>query len=404
MKKKLLSILLMGVLIIGLTGCGKNNTSTSDSNLKNDTKVNKTDNLEKVEAVSVLATSENYAIVTGKDNETHIIDKDGVSQGTIKNIAAVGHQINNNGYSYVLGESYNKIFDKEGNELFSSKSSESYYFGISPDNYVIKSVKSSDFENGNSYTFQVVDMKGKMIREDVKKDLGTDANSSFSVTYLGENIYVITDGGNDYLYNIKSGKSKKLENNELDYYTCKSRKTDGKWMKCYSKITEDMIRVENTIIKEDLSTIKVDTYDLTMDSKYYYKSNEKSIYDYEGNKIKEVTSGDGLTAVFAKDNKYYVASGTYYYYVMNNKFEQDKEPVKLGRSVKTITKYGIIVNKDSSKRESALYDFDGKLIKDFNNLYAYDPQDFIAKTFIDGVDNNTLPLNLNKAETIAIYK
>ncbi len=403
MKRKVLSIILIGLIIIGLTGCGeKNNMSGIDNN--HNKQEEKNEQKEKIEVNSVLATSENYAVVTGKDGITYVIDKNGIAQGNIANTAAQAYQINDQGYVFQIGDSYKKIYNKTGKELINSKSSESYYYGISPDNYLIRSIKQDDFENGSSYVFQVVDVNGKVIRENIKKDLGTDANSSFSVTYLGENIYFIKDKDIPYLYNIKSGKFNKIEYGDIEYSSCIPKKTDKNWIKCYSKITSNSIRIDNAIIKEDLSVLKVDTYDIAIDNNYYYKDEDKSVYSYNGDKVKELTSGDGLKSSIFKDNKYYVSSGTYYYYVMNKSFEQEKEPIKLGKSVKEVTKYGIIVNKDSSTRQSALYDFDGKIIKDFNNLYVYDSQDFIANTFIDGKDNDTLPVNLKTAETITIYK
>jgi len=404
MNKKILLILLIVFCTLTITGCGNTNSNNDLDNEKGENKENKTKQMEKVEVNSILATSENYAVVLGKDGITYVINDNGIVEGNIPSTAALAYQINDNGYVFQIGESYKKIYDKSGKELIVSKSSESYYYGISPDNYLIRSVKQDDFENGTSYIYQVVDIDGKVIKDNIRKDLESDANGSFSVTYLGENIYFIKDKDTPYLYNIKTGKYNKIEYGDVEYSSCTPKNSNNNWIKCYSKINQDSIRINNAIIKEDLNVLKVDTYDIAIDNNYYYKDKDKSIYSYNGEKIKELTSGDGLKSVLFKDNKYYVSSGTYYYYVMNKSFEQEKEPIKLGKSVKAVTKYGIIVNKDSSTRQSALYDFDGKLIKDFNDLYLYDPQDFIAKTFIDGKDNNTLPVNLKTAETITIYK
>ena len=401
MKKKLLSFLFIGVLILGLTGCGGNNNKNIG---KSDNKKGQNAQKEKIEVNSVLATSENYAVVIAKDGTTYVIDKDGNVQGNIPNIASQAYQINDNGYVFQIGESYKKVYDKTGKEIISSKPSESYYYGISPDNYLIRSIKQDDFENGSSYVFQVVDVNGKVIRENIKKDLGTDPSSSFSVTYLGENIYFIEDRDVPYLYNIKTGKHNRIEYKDIEEGSCEPKNDSNNWIKCYSKITPNSIRVKNAIIKEDLSVLKVDTYDIAINDNYYYKDEDKSIYSYNGEKIKEISAGEGLKSAIYKDNKYYVSSGTYYYYVVSKSFEQEKEPVKLGRSVREVTKYGILVNKDVSTRQSALYDFDGNLVKDFGELYVYDPQDFIAKTFIDNKDNDTLPVNLKTAETITIYK
>ena len=114
MKRKILSFLFIGVLILGLTGCGGNNNKNIE---KSDNKKGQNAQKEKIEVNSVLATSENYAVVIAKDGTTYVIDKDGNVQGNIPNIASQAYQINDNGYVFQIGESYKKVYDKTGKEI-----------------------------------------------------------------------------------------------------------------------------------------------------------------------------------------------------------------------------------------------------------------------------------------------
>ena len=83
MNKKILLILLIVFCTLTITGCGNTNSNDLD-NEKGENKENKTKQMEKVEVNSILATSENYAVVLGKDGITYVINNDGIVQGNIQ--------------------------------------------------------------------------------------------------------------------------------------------------------------------------------------------------------------------------------------------------------------------------------------------------------------------------------
>ena len=231
---------------------------------------------------------------------------------------------------------------------------------------------------------------------------------AYSINYLGGNIFsiggFISGMGNleQYLLNAKTGEIKKAEV-EIGISDFSTRE-DKDYVKHSIELDNGMIVVnESVLIKEDLTCVEFNNK-IAINEKYYYDEDAKTICNYDGTVAKEITEGDGITNIYYADDKYYVSSGTKYYYVMDNNFEQIKEPIKLGKSVNAINKYGVIVNKDVTTRQSALYDFEGNLLYDFNNYYAYDPQDFVARTFIDSVSNDTMPVNLNTGEVLTIYK
>ncbi len=185
MKKKILILGIIAILIAMLcflTGCGNNNTINNVNS--NDDSGKSVENFDKVTTVAtkVYAVSCEYAVVEGKDNNVYVIDKKGNYQGTLNisiNEDKDTIEINNDGYIYYrrAEDSSSKILDKTGNGIYESTSNVSYY-NITDYNYTLRKSEISDFENGSSTKYEVIDLSGNIIIE-------LESNE----TYLGGHIW-----------------------------------------------------------------------------------------------------------------------------------------------------------------------------------------------------------------------
>lgn len=357
--------------------------------------------IEEIVINKLINTSKNYAIVSDQNNDVFIINSDNKLEGKINNNNdSTVYQINDNGYVYQNINSTDYIYNKSGNVILNSDNDIKYYYGISKDNYLIRRVKNSKNSLKEEFSYEVVDINNKIIINDLKKELGLKEKGPISIIYLGGNIYVITSKDQEYLYNIKNNKSIIIDN--LDYTSCSSKISQtNNYEKCYEDIL-NMIRINNkkTLIKDDLSIINLSKYDIIIDENYYYSDSDKLIKKYDGTIVKDMSMNNVNDAIKIGE-KYYIAT-TNGLTVFDKDFKESSEIKRLGKSIKKLTEYGIIVNKDVDKRESAIYDYELKMIKDLDNLYLYDIQDFVSKAFIDGEDNKLLPFNIKVKETLNI--
>lgn len=174
MKKKILgvgvTIILIAMLIL-LTGCGNENTEITDNGVQNtdDTKVSQEERTE-IQVKEVKAVSENYAVVTGYDNSTYIIDKEGNYQGTIP-LSNDNVLINNDGYIATKPEmSKVNIYDKTGKELFKTDDTNKFYFVITDSNLLLRRTTESSF-SGNTSKTEIIDVDGNTKFETILKEL-----------------------------------------------------------------------------------------------------------------------------------------------------------------------------------------------------------------------------------------
>ena len=392
MKKNILLIILCIFCLLGITGCGKN----TEKNVNEEKNIESNDNKEKkeekeqytkIDVKEVLATSKNYAIIEGKDDKLYIIDKEGISQGILEEPTEVEprYYINDNGYAGVGSyRNFSNIYDKTGKKLFESSGKIGYFRTISDSNYIIRESVVNDF-NGDTKKFDVIDTEGNVIYENIPKNL----------EYAGGNYYYNTE----VIYNVKTGKSASTDF-ERSFYNY-SALSSG--IKC-TVINENVVNNDTRaiLIKEDMS-LKDSTGLTIINDKYYYKNADKTIYDFNDKKIKEITDGNGIRAIYYSDGKYYTVSETLYFYVMDENFNIIKEPVKLGRDVMDVNEYGVFALKDVQTRQTEIYDFDGNKKYDFGDLFITTNDNFIAKTFIDGVTNDSPLVNLYTGEELVIY-
>jgi len=308
MRKKLLCFLLCVVLVIGLTACGNKNSQTKDgSNTSSSSSGSNKEATSEITVTNLYASSSNYAVVKGEDNNKYIIDKEGKMQGKITidivksekkdNITISNNndkvKINKNGYIYYSNYGHDKsmIIDKNGKTIYEGTSTISYT-GITDDNYTLRRSETSDYEKGTSIKYELIDMEGNVIKE-------VDSSS-----YLDEE-------------------------------------------------------------ESDCITVNED---------YCFNSDDSSFYDNNGTKVKEITSGNGLSSVYYEDDKYYACSNTKYCYVMNTSFETIVEPFQTEISnIGTVGKDCVITYESESFNDGTysgslkhfyLYNFDGKLVED----------------------------------------
>lgn len=374
--KKNITIVALILFSILLSSCMK---EESNNTIK-ETKQNKNTNL-KVE--KVYSTSKNYAIVEAQ-NKIFIVNKDGLISGTIESKANnYAYQINDDGYVFLKTKDTSIILNKEGNTIYKSNDDNEYIYGISPDNYIIRKKESK---------YEVVDMDNKLIHNNI--------NFDSNPVYLGGNYFIYDNN----LYNIKTGKLKKIDF-EIDL-----KKFDINEKKDYTNnfklITDDMIILDNKIlIKSDMSSIKFNSNkNIPINDLYYLNTENNKIYSYENYFLKKINIDRKIKTIFFKKDAYYLGTDDGYFYVLDKALNEKITPLKLGNQIRLINEYGVFTNKESTKRKTALYDFQGELIKDFDDYYLYDIQDFVSKSFIDGVSNNTPIFNLTNNKEFIIYE
>ena len=384
MKKKILAISIVAMLItmlFVLTGCGnkENQQEGTDQITEQETTENSKENKnDGMDVLEVYATSSKYAVVLGNDSNYYIINNNGKIQGQL-NVSSLssdnGVKITDEGNVLInISNEGTKIFDKNGKVIFEKTSSETYST-LTDYNYTIKTSKTSDFESGNKSTQEIVDLKGKTIK---KIDDGD------KYTYLGGHVWVVSDNDGYKLYNDETDKTADYENAYRLSSSGSSLNVNSSDDKSYCLSDGGVYYKKSAIILGDLKVIDKDSDDsidfsevVVIDSKYYYNKEDKTVYKWDGTKVKEISSGDGLNNIENIDGKYYVKSGTGYYYTMDDKFESTSEPFKIEseKSLRTLAmaKDSIIVENNVSFNQGGysgtwdhvyIYDYDGNMKED----------------------------------------
>ncbi len=402
--KKILSILFIGILVVSLTGCGKaiKNSNTMDTNK------DQQESKESVEITDVKAVSENYAVVVGDDNSTYIIDKEGNALGTIT-LTNDNVLINKDGYIAVKPEVGKvNIYDKTGKELYKTDDKTKFSFFVTESNLLLRRTIESSF-SGNTSKTEIIDIDGN-----VKFETDIDAK----LEYIGNDLVADITGNGvkvtiNKVYDLKT-------NSEVDvsqYYSLKENNVHESWFLDlgvkdsnytdwkYTNLKQNDILMINggksSGINNKNEYVVGDSYDVLLSNEYYYSGDKHSICKYDGTIVKDLSEGNGASIIGYYDNKYYIESGTGYYYVLDNNFNQILEPVEL--HVYNINKYGIMAT-DSNKSVTTLYDFELKNKKELSYKLKRDtPQYFIAE--IENTDNSAKSyFNLNTQEKLVVYK
>ena len=343
----------------------------------------------------VKATSKNYAVVKGNDNIQYIVDKEGNVQGTINNVTDSDVIINDNGYVTVYDSSRKTVYDKTGNEIVSGN----FAAGVTDDGWILKSNRESNFSGGDSIKYVAVNVDG------TEKETSIDSSKYYSWSYLGNDIYSC-DGTGSYgqryvtaLYNIKTDKLKEVKH---VYYSTDSLAIFddniivGLTMTDYS---EDSVSGKNykVAINSELEFMKCGITLLNSNGDY---NGGDAIYNKSGEKIKDLTDGNGVKSIIFKNDKYCIVSMTEFYYVLDKNFNTIKEPVKLGKIIQEVTEYGVLVRNENDGTD--LYDLDGKLKESFGTYLESTITNFIAKAYEPY--GNIKYFNLDTGKEFIIYK
>lgn len=409
MKKKNLEIgiivILVSMLFI-LTGCGKKEENQNLNEKIEQMNSENKDSQEKTEiAVSkILAISENYAVVTGADNSTYIIDKNGDKEGTIPyNKGYV--LINKNGYVIVKTDMKNQtIYDKTGKEILESTEKVQYEFGITDSDLLIRKTLETSF-SGNTSKREVIDIK-----ENVKYEIEDEEINTCE--YVGNDIFAIVYSNGvttnvKFLYDVKNNQ--KIE--DVQYNLKSDSKIDTVYVDVMSSDYTDWkykIRRKNNNILELTSSYEMnnnnqifylDTYDKILSDNSYYDGTKKAICGNDGNTIKDLSEGNGASNIGYYDNKYCIQSSTGYYYVLDENFNRIIEPTEM--HVYDINYYGIM-SRDSENTHTIVYDYELNNKKELSYKLKREPDFFVAE--IEKSNNSVSEyFNLNTQEKLVIY-
>ncbi len=371
MKKKFVVgiIVILALTLVTLTGCGNkedNIEKTGNSGTVQNNDNQQMDNKEGIIVTNVYATSDNYAVVVA-DKKTYIIDNNGKQQGTIDFEISEGAniKINNNGYIYYEA-SYenNKILDKTGKVILENNNDETYNY-ITENNYTLRTSKESSFENGESTKKEIIDLSGNVIKT---------IEEEKSYYYIGGDIWYCY-GADEYLFNEKTGESVIFESTPtLSLYSKVLGNSNPRKIE-YKSLSDGGTYLDSIYITKDFKIIEAQDMKY-ITNEYYYNTSDYAIYRYDETKVKEFTSGNGFENIYSTGDKYYVQSGTGYFYLLDENFNQIEEPYELGELKGNTKAIGNnrIINEESVKFEDKgyegtwdhfyLYDYKGTLIED----------------------------------------
>ena len=397
MKKKILNLAIVVILasmLILLTGCGTTNTPENKNNNQNEQTSENGENERNensaIEVSEVYATSEKYAVVLGTDSNYYIIDNTGKMQGQL-NVGTLSSsngnykvKITNEGNVLInsSGETNgSKIYDKTGKVIFEKTASE-YYNELTDYNYTLKTTKTSDFETGNKLTTELVDLTGKVIKS---------VSEKAKYYYLGGHIWLISEDGYK-LYNDSTDKTVEYSNGSDIAFNRNSMNLNKSEEKSYKLSDGGVYYNKSIIVLGDLKIIDKESENVNfsdiqvIDNKYYYNKEDKSIYKWDGTKVKEITSGNGLNNIENINGKYYVKSGTGYYYTMDENFEQTSEPFKIEseKSLRTLS-----MAKDSIIVENNVSFSKGQYSGTWDHVYVYDYNGNMKQDLGEGWDATT---------------
>ena len=320
MKRKLLSILLMGIIVIGLTGCGnikKDNNSINSNNI-----IPKDASIIKIK--ERFNYSEGVAWIKSEDGVYYLIDEKGTAIFGLKDqkdarILEVDSYLN--GYGKVhyrndeLNSDYIKLYDKKGNMVYSEwdDSRASHMIIAGPDDlgYILVNnlgkVESINLKTDYSY----ID-KSKWNSE--SRELESLGSGIFYNKYVG--FYNASSGSSmplDYIYIYDYNA---LTNTILvkDYLYSWSRFIDGKAI--FTKGTTHYLVTNKGEVKEieklkgyklNVSNSVARNAENSFNGKYVYAENslskEKGYYDLEGNKVIDLSKYDILNSYLITNDK-----------------------------------------------------------------------------------------------------
>lgn len=270
----------------------------------------------------------------------------------------------------VYDKNYKLIFDENDN-IISPVSKSGYMMTFE----VVEQL------SGITEKYKIVDMNGKTVC-----DLGEGWFKSAG--YICDDIFYYIEEGGKGVVLIDAAANKRLET-QTKGGVC----SDSLYAKSINGDSElnNWIRIGNTYFKKDLSGKKVafdksnfigskmDEVPLT-NNRFWH---EKTIYDYEGNPLKEITEG-GVSEIYYYDGVYYVESENDYIYTLDSDFKYISSPRKAESGHLTcLTPLGVVlgdrlVDKNLNKIDLSIPTDSYKIYPDYswgNYVYYNDPDD-----------------------------
>ncbi len=345
MKKKILSILLIGILIIGLTGCGNSkNKTTNDNVLENSTN----ENTNKGREISKIYDFDlnGQSAVEFSDYSYTVIDTNGKEIYTGSKIEHIA--LLSNGYltynSYIDGyklhsvnESY--VMDLTGKKVLESTDTNEKikrYGAVSVSGYVVV-YEEADGLNGKTYNYKIIDLKGNTIY-----DGGED-----KIFYLGGDYFCLNlnDGIYGTLVNAKTKKTTELDLSAENVYMYYSNKDNFGILRA-----EEIKTIDNNMN----FGIEVSPIVLSYEDGYLISSDGNNIIDKNGKVIRDLSEG-GYKDITYNNKEFAVISETGYYYKVDTNNNYVVEPVKIETNDSSV-----LINND-------LYIIKGQELKKYNS-------------------------------------
>lgn len=395
-------LLVSGMLVCSMAGCGKGKTEETQGMVGTvvfddpvqDVSDNLSPSVKTLNAVEVLVSSKNYALLRGEDKEIYLVNRDGDTFGRFEipdEWDQMSYYLNDDAFVTVIdrgsSEHNLRIYDLNGNLLLEGNMKNSS-IGITGDGWVIREKTEKSFEDGTTQIMQAENLftgETKEIPELPVNDV---------ISYWGNGWFVIR-GNEPYAYNVYS-----------DYF-----------FNGYEKFPVAVARDGSLLMGEGEDFINRKYYTLSLDGVFseevdsdlalqgYKLENEGTLlYDDEG-RVFDVSAGNGAYTAKAVDGIAYVISNSGYFYEMDENGRLF-EPIELEKpEYNMVSEFGSLLQKQyNGESYIALYTPDGQEADNLGNcdeIYVNDPDNFVTTLYYSETKKRSV-YNLYKMEQVTI--
>lgn len=233
------------------------------------------------------------------------------------------------------------IYDKNRNVIFNEN--DNIITPISKSGYMM-TFEVVEQLSGTTEKYKIVDMNGKTVCELGEgwfKDAGYISDDIFFYEQNGKGIVLIDAAANKLL---ETGVSGGVSSDSRHVYTDVHGDSElNDWIKIGNTYFNKNLSGQNiSFDKSNYIGSKMEEVPLT-DNRFWH---ENTIYDFEGNPLKEITDG-GVANIYYYDGVYYVESENNFIYTLDADFKYISEPVKK-ESVHLIgvTSMGVVIREN----------------------------------------------------------
>lgn len=293
MNKKILIVLLLGFILIGLTGCKE----------KQEDEV-KLENSENKLVVAFSDKDELMVIKEGMVNDNgFIVDYKGNKKGSIEKCYD-GDTYIMNGYVYTDSSiNTNYIYDQTGKKLYSVKGK---ITGVSESGYALIEEEKSNMSQGDYIEYNIIDLKNGESIKSYEKDISDE---------------LIYTGYKDYFL------EKELDAMQAgDLYDAKNQKEYHEY-----NINKEYLNKESNILKyielpyEDNKDNAIGTDILSFENGLFLR--EGKLYDFNEKELKDISEGE-IEYIYYYNDNIFVLTYTDYIYILDKNLDYATEPVK----------------------------------------------------------------------------